>query len=74
MQDWSRVGQSGGVGIRLCAVGKVIDEFTTDEHLNSGPCSYMFDIVYVTWIVHLLAALITAKAWYLYLSVRPTIP
>ena len=36
----------------------------------------MFDIVYVTWIVHVLAALVTAKAWYLYLSVRltPTAP
>lgn len=32
--------------------------------------SYAFDIVYVTWAVHVLAALVTAKAWYIYWVVR----
>ena len=30
----------------------------------------MFDVVYVTWGTHVLAALVTAKAWYLYFAVR----
>ncbi|BGO91669.1 hypothetical protein NBRC10512_008117 [Rhodotorula toruloides] len=33
---------------------------------SKGLVSYAFDIVYVTWAVHVLAALVTAKAWYIY--------
>jgi hypothetical protein len=29
-------------------------------------CSYMFDVLYVTWFVHVATALVSAKFWYLY--------
>jgi len=35
----------------------------------SGLTSYMFDVIYVTWFVHVGAALLTTKFWYLYLSI-----
>lgn len=34
----------------------------------------MFDIIYVTWFVHVLTALISDKFWWLYLSVRILLP
>ncbi|PVV01106.1 hypothetical protein BB560_004488, partial [Smittium megazygosporum] len=33
-----------------------------------GLISYMFDVIYITWMVHLLS-LITVYAWFLYLSI-----
>ncbi|POY70432.1 hypothetical protein BMF94_6500 [Rhodotorula taiwanensis] len=38
------------------------------EELNGskGLVSYVFDILYVTWFIHLTTALISAKFWYLY--------
>lgn len=33
----------------------------------------MFDVVYVTWFVHLTTALLSAKFWYFYLAVRPSL-
>lgn len=32
----------------------------------------MFDVLYVTWFVHVTTALVWAKFWYLYLSVSPS--
>lgn len=31
---------------------------------------YTFDVIYVTWFVHTTTALVSAKFWWLYLSVR----
>ncbi|KAG0661422.1 hypothetical protein C6P46_004019 [Rhodotorula mucilaginosa] len=38
------------------------------EELNGskGLVSYMFDVLYVTWFVHVATALVSAKFWYLY--------
>ncbi|GAA5983262.1 hypothetical protein JCM10908_000217 [Rhodotorula pacifica] len=38
------------------------------EELNGskGLVSYIFDILYVTWFIHVTTALISAKFWYLY--------
>ncbi|GAA5996779.1 Snd2p [Rhodotorula paludigena] len=38
------------------------------EELNGskGLVSYMFDVIYITWGVHVAAALLTTKAWYIY--------
>lgn len=34
----------------------------------------MFDVIYITWGVHVAAALLTAKAWYIYWVVRLSFP
>ncbi|GAA6020972.1 hypothetical protein JCM8202_003795 [Rhodotorula sphaerocarpa] len=33
---------------------------------SKGLVSYMFDVLYVTWFIHITTALISAKFWYLY--------
>ncbi|KAM0752834.1 DUF788-domain-containing protein [Meredithblackwellia eburnea MCA 4105] len=35
----------------------------------AGLTSYIFDIIYVTWFVHVTTAVIWAKFWYLYLVI-----
>ncbi|UZJ57360.1 hypothetical protein CBS101457_006680 [Exobasidium rhododendri] len=40
-----------------------------DDLGQAGLTSYMFDVIYVTWFVHLTTALISAKFWYTYLSI-----
>ena len=37
-------------------------------------CSYMFDVLYVTWFVHVATALVSAKFWYLYWVVSRLLP
>lgn len=37
---------------------------------QSGLTEYLTDIVYITWIIYILVALITDYAWLLYFSVR----
>lgn len=32
-------------------------------------CSYMFDIIYITWFVHITTAVISGKFWYTYIVV-----
>jgi hypothetical protein len=31
--------------------------------------SYMFDIIYITWFVHITTAVISGKFWYTYIVV-----
>lgn len=38
------------------------------------PHSYMFDVLYVTWFVHVATALVSAKFWYLYWIVSRLLP
>ncbi|KAI5479897.1 hypothetical protein MNV49_002455 [Pseudohyphozyma bogoriensis] len=40
-----------------------------DDLSAAGLTSYMFDVIYVTWFVHVGTALITTKFWLLYLSI-----
>ncbi|ORY56540.1 hypothetical protein BCR35DRAFT_284110 [Leucosporidium creatinivorum] len=41
----------------------------TDELAAPGLTSYIFDVIYVTWFVHVATALISTKFWYLYLVI-----
>ena len=39
-----------------------------DRHVLTSPFSSLFDVVYVTWAVHLLS-IFSDSAWYLYVLV-----
>lgn len=52
----------------------VADTCATFVQLTSDLCSYMFDIIYITWFVHVTTALVSTKFWYLYLSVSSGAP
>lgn len=44
---------------------------TRGEDLNAkGLTSYFYDIIYVTWITHIGAAILSRYFWYIYLIVR----
>ncbi|KAK4049498.1 hypothetical protein OIO90_005449 [Microbotryomycetes sp. JL221] len=40
-----------------------------EELAQRGLTAYIFDIIYVTWFVHVTTALISTKFWYLYLAI-----
>lgn len=42
-----------------------------DLSQEGGLMSYYFDVIYVTWFVHLTSAFISDKFWWCYLVVRP---
>ncbi|CAO3690055.1 unnamed protein product [Rhizopus stolonifer] len=44
---------------------------SSGDDLNSeGLTAYMFDIIYVTWFVHITTAFISNKFWFVYLVVN----
>ncbi|KAL8279206.1 hypothetical protein RQP46_008462 [Phenoliferia psychrophenolica] len=40
-----------------------------DDLAAAGLTAYMFDVLYVTWFVHVTTALLSTKFWWLYLSI-----
>ncbi|KDN53062.1 DUF788-domain-containing protein [Tilletiaria anomala UBC 951] len=40
-----------------------------DDLAQGGLTAYMFDIIYVTWAVHVLSAAISSKFWWLYMAI-----
>lgn len=50
--------------------GVVATELLISARRAHSLARYMFDIIYVTWFVHVTTALVSAKFWYAYLVVR----
>ena len=52
-------------GLTAC----VLRPLATNQDADDPSCRYMFDVLYVTWFVHVATALVSPKFWWLYLAV-----
>lgn len=56
---------AAGLGLQLVAMARAGDDLG-----QSGLTAYMFDVVYITWFVHVTTALISRYFWWTYAVVR----
>ena len=56
---------AAGLGWQLVKMAQAGDDLR-----QSGLTAYMFDIVYITWFVHVTTALISRRFWWTYAVVR----
>ncbi|WFD41518.1 hypothetical protein MPSI1_000148 [Malassezia psittaci] len=56
---------AGTIGWQLTSMAHAGDDLR-----QSGLTAYMFDIVYITWFVHIATALVSRRFWWTYAVVR----
>ncbi|KAK4046271.1 hypothetical protein OIV83_006194 [Microbotryomycetes sp. JL201] len=70
-RSWSRLLYFTATEIIALILWQQLEGMNTrgEELAQRGLTAYIFDVIYVTWFVHVMTALVSTKFWYLYLII-----